>query len=849
VYSNNPSIAWNLLREVNESRDEISGDFTRALSGYVTRLSASKETPSQIAAGVSLVALVSATATRLANISTQSQPLSGTGQGSKSGEEMKELGTQVTRLCNEAAIRVALVIVAASSKGSLEGSLEALCLPVLAAYFRGLEEIPVVFRKCIPDAIVLSVLLIRLATPHSHLSASASKLIAFASCVALRSSRQGHIFFSPSGAGGRGEGKKLGPLDPTPLVRSLITSLYRHISDLARLAAYAPVHESFSDAQLASSIIATLPLDGCGHSRASEALVLATGWGMTLEAGEVSVRYTCGRAIGLAGTLEALFTREIRSVRPGQPFVEDVAIPLGEVFASCERLCDAGAGIERGAGVVHSGTSSAAFQDIAWKSLFSECAESLCKSGLSLLSAAASSDFGASRRFRTLLFRVLQGSLQYAGATPLVQGASSLITPKGRILVLQGVFASLRSVLSGPGVGIPSRDSCPVALSLIQNALETTNTSLGVLVKSLPGDGGVVSSLPLLDCLSTALALVQHAWSLIPDKNRLLLEQRVLVLTGGVSWVDFLASGGATTHHLNSQSDSNEKGGRKRGRGEGESGGSYVRPDLLDVASVSSLSHLFGGTHHAFTLELFGEKSGGEGTSCFSLLSPPCSQALEALLAALLVCPWSGGVISPLHPQILSALTRSLSSTSSPPPFGVESTATPALLLNALSNRLVVAGIPVSILPHDAEQSVKDPSNFGVPHSIQNNSNSNQDILPSNKPMQKPTGFPSHAAVAKESAATSHSPSLIKAYEKSSPGDVLTEDNIPPSTGPTAISITQANSQVSHSAQWVYPPSAAAASPANSLLGAQGGSKLSQGDVSRLAEYADALGDDFPSYL
>jgi hypothetical protein len=57
------------------------------------------------------------------------------------------------------------------------------CLPAVAALRRGLEGAPVLFRRCVPDAVVLACFALRLAAPHSPLGQSAAALLAAAALL------------------------------------------------------------------------------------------------------------------------------------------------------------------------------------------------------------------------------------------------------------------------------------------------------------------------------------------------------------------------------------------------------------------------------------------------------------------------------------------------------------------------------------------------------------------------------------------------------------------------------------------------------------------------------------------
>ena len=348
----------------------------------------------------------------------------------------------------------------------------------------------------------------------------------------------------------------------------------------------------------------------------------------------------------------------------------------------------------------------------------------------------------------------------------------------------------LRVLCSGPGVGLPTRASCPEAAALLEAgaALALSSATACFNQQYTPT---TAFALPLPAALALLSDLIEHAWATLSNETRFRCERVALVLAGawpggwqragsgsggssdgvisGGRPVTALAWGSEPSVHVEPNAADVAWGahslvgaaGRKRQRGEegarATSGGGGATPawggglwgagdewgpgDAWSAAEApSAQQRLFASatllpilppSSAAAQQQQLTSSSAGEGgarsvgtarsshehaaaaasIAGVPLLSKAALSALSELLAVCALCPWGGGVLSPLSPVLRSALAGSAeglgrgssgSTGARALREGGGGSSSLSLVSAVLTSRLVVAALPVA-LPVAAE--------------------------------------------------------------------------------------------------------------------------------------------------
>ena len=814
----------------------------KALHSFLSRA------PPGVPSGLALCALVSATVARL---SVQ-------GPGAVAGEEAKELGTLALHKCAAAAAAAARTLAAAAAAGDAAGcAVEAACLPTLTALLRGLGGAPSLFRRSIPDAVVLGLFVLRHAPPASPLSGAAAQLVATAALCALRQGVRGQRSSeTQNGSGGTQ------PLDASQLVRALLALLSRHSAAIPRFAVFAPV-EWLSDADLAAMVLGTLPAEGCGNARASKELLQAVaGCGPGGDAASSSVgggggrsgaaatpaaapealgHALCRRACGAAAVLTALLRRPLPHGTCHAPALRSVVqaegllLPLGALLCAAERLCDAAADVEAGAAAVQAETAAAALRDGAWRIMLAQLCGALSHAGLRLLRAALDADGAAvARRHRSQLSRCLLRALVGLRA-PAASGAVLRAPGSQALPLLLRVAGTVEAWLRGPGIGLPTPDTCAEACSLVNACADAAAAPIGEALwlggGSRGGEGGVPAALPLPDALALAAALVQHAWAALQNGKRAALERAALALAGcGVLG----ESGAAPLVFADSVNAAAASSGGKRQRS-GEGGGEAPADTPLN-ASLSAADAppppLAGPPVHAALLQ----RSPPHGAPPLLLLSAAARTPLVALLSAALVCPWANGVQSPLSPRLHAALQQLLLAA---PALGEGGCGSAGLLLGALSHRAVVAAVPMALPAADGGEEGAAAAADGTVFAPRSAADA-----PMSAFAPPPLLFP--MAPPPPVSGSGSGPAVLGMAVEAGADEI---GSGAPAVPPQLLLLAGEGAGAALALAQL-PASAAAAlapPPLSSQQALPPQQRLSSADAARLSRYADALGADFPS--
>jgi hypothetical protein len=159
-HSSDASLALRLLEAVDADYAPLSAEQLVSVGGFTARLSSGASALSQACSGVALCALVTCASLRLATSCAPAGDVMGGGGGggglaaaaegpsarALTGEEAKEVGNLLIRLCGEAAVRAASCLVRAERSWGCSGAeVGAVCLPKLygaqPAPFGGFKQV------------------------------------------------------------------------------------------------------------------------------------------------------------------------------------------------------------------------------------------------------------------------------------------------------------------------------------------------------------------------------------------------------------------------------------------------------------------------------------------------------------------------------------------------------------------------------------------------------------------------------------------------------------------------------------------------------------------------------------